>query len=1010
MLYFLITSISVPLSLPVGEYYIKVKFSINKSVSFLSNNENMFKNNMFPLYNSFSKNVYFYILESPLKFSLIDSSKVSYNVNNTGFISANLNSVLFNNSLIKPAHFLISDSNINNNNNFKNNASLNITNPIPVINNTSNINSNDNKRLNSNINNQSNHFSNNSIHTANCNNLNNNNEVNQTNNIQDTLPHSKALPLKISNKAIQSNTCFNAFNNNNIYNNIGNNSYKNYTHTYLSNSINYQAHNNFIVNNNNKIYPNMSYNTQNLNNINNLNTTKNSLLNQAINSTYNTNTDNISQFKFFLPPELEKTVLDCNDNLSTQTVKKNFLYNKNSILRLEVDILRKRVMNILTDLKTYIDFNQNISSNNTNINNTSNVNNAKKTNNTSNTNIITNNVNNDTRIFDYNLNKFQQATSNSSRNSAFLESELFNKLVNSKVYKEISKKQNNSSINNTNIQNNITDTLTKKTQIYEVIFQEDILLFIELFFSLMNLNNKNPLFFVSKLDSYGCNLLHYFSALDYETPTVFLVKSNIFLMMKETQEEKLTIFEIASSKWNFNTLNALIKLNNSSKIENFKIDMKYIKSGLNLALDNSIFINDKNIEVLYLLLKQLRIEFMIDITSEKIIESIKNENLIQNNDSNELIEANDINNNLSFDDYENNEESSNMSKNSKYNNHHTNEYVNIKCNDNEHTHKAHNRADNNNNKKFSSISKLSKKNKNRSITNISSESNTFKSDKSQLSNNSLNTIKSVQSISLIMNSIKTFSDFRKDLSSYINNSLVNKSIEEDGSYQTINSISNSNKEALHMNSLNNINTNLNYNLINSINSINNINSLNEINNLTRLNPLNRKLDNVIKSPSLNNINALNTLSNMNEMNNSNGINDDINDDINDISQIIHKNQELTGLNDISNDLIQGLLNKPAISINKITKINNLNHDEITNLKNIISKRNDINQENQAKYVSTIQSCVRSFLQRNHYIDLKKNTMKLQTKLKNFMDRRKFVNMKNATITIQKAFRVFLKKK
>eukprot|EP00340_Litonotus_pictus_P000150 CAMPEP_0170525020 /NCGR_PEP_ID=MMETSP0209-20121228/10475_1 /TAXON_ID=665100 ORGANISM="Litonotus pictus, Strain P1" /NCGR_SAMPLE_ID=MMETSP0209 /ASSEMBLY_ACC=CAM_ASM_000301 /LENGTH=79 /DNA_ID=CAMNT_0010814043 /DNA_START=30 /DNA_END=266 /DNA_ORIENTATION=- len=61
--------------------------------------------------------------------------------------------------------------------------------------------------------------------------------------------------------------------------------------------------------------------------------------------------------------------------------------------------------------------------------------------------------------------------------------------------------------------------------------------------------------------------------------------------------------------------------------------------------------------------------------------------------------------------------------------------------------------------------------------------------------------------------------------------------------------------------------------------------------------------------------------------------------------------------------------------------------EMTPLANIV---NDLGTgENQSnivlgheKNINTIQSCVKAWLKRNKYIDLKRSTMKLQTKLKN----------------------------
>ena len=141
--------------------------------------------------------------------------------------------------------------------------------------------------------------------------------------------------------------------------------------------------------------------------------------------------------------------------------------------------------------------------------------------------------------------------------------------------------------------------------------------YLENFTNSMKQLNKSSISCINSKDERGYSLVHYIIALDYVKSLNYLItiESNILSL---TSNDGYSLFEIASGRWNLNTLLYLSSLNSSL------INIEIIRKGLNLAIESSMTKKDKNLEVLYFLLKQLKIEFTIEDASEKLLDSINN--------------------------------------------------------------------------------------------------------------------------------------------------------------------------------------------------------------------------------------------------------------------------------------------------------------------------------------------------------------------------------------------------
>jgi len=164
----------------------------------------------------------------------------------------------------------------------------------------------------------------------------------------------------------------------------------------------------------------------------------------------------------------------------------------------------------------------------------------------------------------------------------------------------------------------------------------------------------NKLNLIYKQDNDGYDIIHYISARDYSNLLDLFSKHKIKLC--ELSSDKLTPYEIAAGKWNFNTLTKLIELIDDrdnqeiliySKCNKDDVEMKHmlnlnlenslekekifynldiLRSAFNLALDfadkNKITINNSNtnnkfclngeLNVIELLLKQIRIQLTVN--------------------------------------------------------------------------------------------------------------------------------------------------------------------------------------------------------------------------------------------------------------------------------------------------------------------------------------------------------------------------------------------------------------
>lgn len=285
-------------------------------------------------------------------------------------------------------------------------------------------------------------------------------------------------------------------------------------------------------------------------------------------------------------------------------------------------------------------------------------------------NLFNNNINNNNNID--NSTSINNNNNNSNNSiSSFKKEEKENKelkyfICNDEVNSKIKEKFNNLSeylsfFKGEYTSKNVIKELHKKCFIkienISLLSDNTVLSKLDYFVTEMKKINKEFINCLTDKDNIGYSLIHYLIIKDYVKSIKYLVDidTDRFLSIK-TNNENYNLFELASVRWKINSLILLTSLNHSI------IDINTIKNSLNLAIEYSNFQENKNLEVLYMLLKQLKIEFTIEEATDKLMKLINhnakvenstdssNNNNIKDNGNNNLIFnlSNNLNNNTSL--------------------------------------------------------------------------------------------------------------------------------------------------------------------------------------------------------------------------------------------------------------------------------------------------------------------------------------------------------------------------
>ena len=143
------------------------------------------------------------------------------------------------------------------------------------------------------------------------------------------------------------------------------------------------------------------------------------------------------------------------------------------------------------------------------------------------------------------------------------------------------------------------------------------------------LKKINKIDLINYCDDDGYNLLHYLSVLNFCKSLVIL--NNNKLNFTEKSKDNLTVYEICAGKRNLETLLTIIDImeNKDNEKEKNLYDLDVYKSALILFLEKQKSDYD-DVQILNALLKQIKIKYIIDSTSEKIIDNanINSSNII----------------------------------------------------------------------------------------------------------------------------------------------------------------------------------------------------------------------------------------------------------------------------------------------------------------------------------------------------------------------------------------------
>lgn len=136
---------------------------------------------------------------------------------------------------------------------------------------------------------------------------------------------------------------------------------------------------------------------------------------------------------------------------------------------------------------------------------------------------------------------------------------------------------------------------------------------------IIELQKINKIDLINYCDEDGYNLLHYLSALNFSKSLILLNENK--LNFTEKSKDNLTVYEICAGKRNLDSLLIIIEImekKDSEKERNW-YDLDVYKSALILFLEKQASDYD-DIQILNALLKQIKIKYMIDSLSGKIID------------------------------------------------------------------------------------------------------------------------------------------------------------------------------------------------------------------------------------------------------------------------------------------------------------------------------------------------------------------------------------------------------
>ena len=160
------------------------------------------------------------------------------------------------------------------------------------------------------------------------------------------------------------------------------------------------------------------------------------------------------------------------------------------------------------------------------------------------------------------------------------------------------------------------------------------------------LNKINKLYIIDFVDNFGYNILHYISAINYSNSLQLLNRLKINLEYKS--KDDLSCYEICAGRRNLESLTQLIEIADTGEMENeneekFHNDVDILKSALNISLERNK-IDQYDIKILDLLLKQIKIKYTVDATSGKIFNNLRNKE--NEKETKEKDEDDIINNNI----------------------------------------------------------------------------------------------------------------------------------------------------------------------------------------------------------------------------------------------------------------------------------------------------------------------------------------------------------------------------
>ena len=139
--------------------------------------------------------------------------------------------------------------------------------------------------------------------------------------------------------------------------------------------------------------------------------------------------------------------------------------------------------------------------------------------------------------------------------------------------------------------------------------------------TLNELKKIDKLYLVNSLDEDGYNILHYLSVLNFSKSLIIL--NNNKISFTEKSNDNLTAYEICAGKRNLDSLLTIIDIMEKQETEEEKIyyDLEVYKSALFLGLEKEATDYD-DVQILNALLKQVKIKYMIDSISGKIIDNV----------------------------------------------------------------------------------------------------------------------------------------------------------------------------------------------------------------------------------------------------------------------------------------------------------------------------------------------------------------------------------------------------